>query len=232
MIIFRPHTKKLDHPLKFKLSEKRLIPAHSVKYLGVLLDEHLKWKKQVTQVKIKLNRAIGVLSKLRNKTNCNTLKMIYHSLFGSHLHYGAQNTKNQKQVEILQNRVVRKITFKKRFDQTDVLYKELNISKFRDILHLQNCLFMSQIEHNEKLAKTFPTLKHCGDNHSYNTRSAGKKLLDIPLLNTETFGTRSSKYNCITDWNNFRNLFPNISLEECTYVKVKCLLKRYNLEKN
>ena len=104
--------------------------------------------------------------------------------------------------------------------------------KYIDIVHLQNCLFMSQTEHNGKLAKTFLTLKHCGDNHSYNTRSAAKKLLDIPLLNTETHGTRSSKYNCIIDWNNFRNLFPNISLEECTYTKVNDLLKRHYLEKN
>ena len=69
---------------------KRLTPTHSVKYLGVLLDEHLQWTKQVTQVKVKLNWANGILSKLRNITNRNTLKMIYHSLFGSHLHYGVQ----------------------------------------------------------------------------------------------------------------------------------------------
>ena len=54
LIFFRLHTKKLDHPLKFKLNGKRLIPAHSVKYGGVLLEEHLKWTKQVAQVKIKL----------------------------------------------------------------------------------------------------------------------------------------------------------------------------------
>ena len=64
LIIFRPHTKKLDHSLKFELHGKRLTPAHSIKCLGVLLDEHLKLTKQVTQVKTKLNRAIGILSKL------------------------------------------------------------------------------------------------------------------------------------------------------------------------
>ena len=113
------------------------------------------------------------------------------------------NTENQKQFEILQNRAVGKITFKKCFDQIDPFYKELNILIFHDIVHLQNCLFMSQIENNRKLAKTFPTLKCCGDNHSYNTRSAAMKLLDIPLFNAETFCTQSSKYSCIIYWNNF-----------------------------
>ena len=47
--------------------------------------------------------------------------MIYHFLFGSHLHYGAQlreqiNTVNQKQIEMLKSRAVRKITFEKYFD--------------------------------------------------------------------------------------------------------------------
>lgn len=41
---------------------------------------------------------------------------------------------------------------------------------------------MSQIEHNEKLAKTFPNLKHCGDNHSFNTRSAAKLLDQLRSL--------------------------------------------------
>ena len=39
------------------------------KYLGVLLDEHLQWNDQIAQVKIKLNHAIGILSKIRHNAN-------------------------------------------------------------------------------------------------------------------------------------------------------------------
>ena len=131
--------------------------------------------KSTIQIKTKLNWAIDIPSKSQNITKCKTLKMTYHSLFGSYLHYGAQlwgqtNTEKQKQMEILQNRAVRKITFKKCFDSAGSLYKELNVLKFCDIVDLQNCLFMSQTAHNGKLVKTFPTLKQSGDNHSYNTR--------------------------------------------------------------
>ena len=58
-----------------------------VKYLGVLLDEHLNWNEQITQVKMKLNHAIGIISKLKYNANLSVLKIIYHSLFGSHLFY-------------------------------------------------------------------------------------------------------------------------------------------------
>ena len=137
---------------------KKLTLAHFVKYLRVLLDEHLKWAKQVTQVKIKLNREIGILSEIQNITNRNTLKMIYHFFFFFFFWFspslwtpvmGENEYRKTKKTEKLQNRSVRKILFKK--------------------------------------------------HHSYNTRSAAKKLLDIPLLNSETYRTRSSKYNCIID---------------------------------
>ena len=40
LVIFRPRKLKIDHSFKFKLDGKRLVPTHSVKYLGVLIDEH------------------------------------------------------------------------------------------------------------------------------------------------------------------------------------------------
>ena len=54
LIIFRPNNLKLRSLFKSKLQGKRLIPIQSVKYLGVLLDEHLQWTKQSAYVKIKL----------------------------------------------------------------------------------------------------------------------------------------------------------------------------------
>ena len=59
LIIFHRNTASRDHSLKLKLDGKRLSPSQSVKYLGVLLDEHLQWNDQITLIKIKLNHAIG-----------------------------------------------------------------------------------------------------------------------------------------------------------------------------
>ena len=65
LAIFRSRKLKIDSSFKFKLGGKRLVPTKSVKYLGVLLDEHLHWNKQISQVKMKLSHAIGIFSKLR-----------------------------------------------------------------------------------------------------------------------------------------------------------------------
>ena len=90
LIIFHRNTASIDHSLKLKLDGKRLSPSQSVKYFGVLLDEHLQWNDQIVHVKIKLNRAIGILSKIRHNANPIILKVVYHSLFGSNLLYRAQ----------------------------------------------------------------------------------------------------------------------------------------------
>ena len=111
LIIFHP---KLDYSVKFKLNSKILNPISTVKYFGILLDEHLLWTKQVNWEKSKLNQTNGIL---RYNMSLPILKIVYHSLFGSHLQYGAQlwgkgNCVNRNNIQKLQNRVLRKITFK------------------------------------------------------------------------------------------------------------------------
>ena len=110
---------------------------NTVKYLGILLD------------------GIGILSKLRHNTNLKTLKIVYHSFFVSYLQYGAQlwgqsNKESQNKIQEIQIRALRKVSIKKLHDPTAKLYKYLKLLKFCDIVHLQNCLFMNQIEQNEK----------------------------------------------------------------------------------
>ena len=64
-------------------------------------------------------------------------------------------------------RVIRKICFKKPNEAVSGDSKKFGILKFHDLIKLQNCIFICQLE---QLAKIFPTLKHCGDNHNYQTR--------------------------------------------------------------
>ena len=77
-----------DVPLKLKLIGKRLYPQKTVKYLGINIDENLHWKLQISDIAIKLGKAIGILSKLsQNFIDRTTLKSKYHALFEPHLYY-------------------------------------------------------------------------------------------------------------------------------------------------
>ena len=90
LVIFRSRKLNIDNSFKFKLDSKRLVPTKSAKYIGVVLDKQVHWNEHISQVKMKLDRAIGILSKLKYNANLSVLIIIYHSLFDSHLLYGFQ----------------------------------------------------------------------------------------------------------------------------------------------
>ena len=87
LVIFKHKNKKLEYPMKIKLSRKRLYPPKSVKCLGVKIDEKLNWKDQTYNTVTKLKRANALLYKIRNYVSVNTLKAIYFATFDSHINY-------------------------------------------------------------------------------------------------------------------------------------------------
>ena len=62
----------------------------NIKYLGVIIDSHLNWKKHILAVSKKISRCIGIMCKLRQFMNTHMLKNIYYSLLYSHLVYAIQ----------------------------------------------------------------------------------------------------------------------------------------------
>ena len=108
IVIFRSINKEINHKYKFKIDGKKLDFSTSVKYLGLQIDEYLNWKEHISKLRIKLSRAVGILSKLRHFLPLPSLVTIYHALFSSHLTYGCQTWgQGQKvllnKIQILQN---------------------------------------------------------------------------------------------------------------------------------
>ena len=50
-----------------------------IKYLGVFIDEHLKWDAQLQHINNKITKNIGILFKLRHYVPISTLKQLYYS---------------------------------------------------------------------------------------------------------------------------------------------------------
>ena len=77
VVLFKSSRKLTDVPLKLKLNGKRFYPTNSVKYLGINIDENLNWKQQISDTAINLNKANGILSKLRHFMDRKTLNSEY-----------------------------------------------------------------------------------------------------------------------------------------------------------
>ena len=59
-----------------------------IKYLGVFIDEHLKWDAQLQHINNKITKNIGILFKLRHYVPISTLKQLYYTLIYPYLMYG------------------------------------------------------------------------------------------------------------------------------------------------
>ena len=57
------------------------------KFLGVIVDEALTWKKHIATVRTKMSRYLGVMYKLRCQLPLKARLLIYHSFIQSHLNY-------------------------------------------------------------------------------------------------------------------------------------------------
>ena len=146
-VIFRAN-KKVYHNVTLILNRKAIEQKDHVKYLGVLMDEHLNWKKQIANVTKKISRGIGILAKLRCYLDPKVLRNIYYAIVYSHLSYGVEAwgsacTSDLENILILQKKAVRILTGNRYFQiygeeaaplpRSEPLFKTLEILKFEDI---------------------------------------------------------------------------------------------------
>ena len=88
-IIFRPPRTKLAQRITLSLNRIKIFESTKIKYLGVIMDSKLTWKHHIFELRKKLNKAVGMIYKLKN-IGCDQriLRSLYYSLFQSHLTYG------------------------------------------------------------------------------------------------------------------------------------------------
>ena len=113
-----------------------------VKYLGVHIDENLKWKTHIASVASILSRNIGIMGRARHFLSARELILLYNSLVLPYLNYcvaiwGANYPSNVKRLKLLQKRAMRIIDKKPYLYPTNSLFIKYNILKFEDIVKEQ-----------------------------------------------------------------------------------------------
>jgi len=101
-------TRSQNCNFEISMNGVRIQQSDSIKYLGVIIDNKLSWKPQISSLCRKLSQACGVVSKIRHFADINILRLIYFSLFHSHLQYciidwGRAYKIVMRPVQVLQN---------------------------------------------------------------------------------------------------------------------------------
>ena len=82
--------KEDDIPLrlpKLIISNYEIQREESIKFFGVLLDQHLTWKKHINHTENKIVKTIGILYKERPYLDKRALLCLYYSCIHSYLNY-------------------------------------------------------------------------------------------------------------------------------------------------
>ena len=131
IIIFRPKNKQITKHLNFRISGQKIFTCRNVKHLGVILEENLDWNLHLNVLNLKLNKAIGLLCKIRHYVPKFLLKALYFTIFHSHRIYACQicgqNINILNKIQALQDKAVQVIKFRANNYDVGELYKNNKI---------------------------------------------------------------------------------------------------------
>ena len=172
------------------------------------------------------------------------MKNVYHAIFYSHIVYGIQVwgsacDSHLKAIQILQNRVVRLLTYNDQFPiipgplpASTPLFCKLGFLKIKDLFILRVCIFIHTCLNNSLLINFEDWFKFSISVHNYETRlnyniesESGTNNLFVPSARTSNYGLKLMKVNGPKIW----NLIPVVIRTTMSLPCFKRLLKEYLL---
>ena len=214
VIFFRSKRHSLNYDkLSIKMNGFKLTPVDYIKYLGMYIDKHLDWNQHIQELSKKLNRANGILSKLRYNTTLEICLQVYHAVFYSYLIYGCNvwgftSEENLNAIQVLQNKCLRIITFAPYNSNVDQSFLDHKLLKVREVIKSHQ-LKVAYDFHDKSLPDDLMDLFRLSTNvHTTNQtlNSALNNLIHIPKIKTVSYGNHSIRYHCAKLWNQmFRN---------------------------
>ena len=163
--------------ISIKINNEIVQKVVNYRFLGLNIDQDLKWETHLNLVCKKLASALFAIRTVSLElNNRNTSLEVYHSLFESHIRYGlvfwGYTTLSRCNILfLLQKRAIRIICNANRLDHCRPLFKSLKILTFFDLLVYETVTFL----HNKQLAKR-------GNIHNYSTRL--RENLNLPQSQT------------------------------------------------
>ena len=86
-ILFNLTKDKKRINISLKILDEKIEQVEQIKFLGVILDENLTWKKHIQYLNRKIPKNIGIISKARTILNKKTLLTLYYTFIYPYLNY-------------------------------------------------------------------------------------------------------------------------------------------------
>lgn len=199
--------------LSIKIDGREIERSHSYKYLGVIIDDKLKWHNHIMYISKKISKLSGIFYKIRSVASTKVLILMYYALVYPHLQYsitswGSASKTALAPLQVIQNRILKCITYAKFKQAVSPIYKKTKILKLSDLHILELAKFMFKVKKHE-LPKQFNSyFVNVASIHSYNTRLNQNDNKFLRRVKT-TSGQKKLEFNGVKTWNNLPNFIKN-----------------------
>ena len=190
--------------LEIRLNAEVLSQCSSVLFLGVVIDECLKFDKHIDRTVSKLSKSIGILYKLRSRVPYETLKSVYHSFIETYLNYcsiifGNAYPSHLRSLVVAQKRCVRIIANENQYSHSDPIFSRLKLLKFAEIYKFKLGVYMFCNLHKFSLSSSV---------HEHSTRFSEGNFL-VPFQRLTLTRNQSVLCQAPSNWNTIPNLIKN-----------------------
>ena len=188
--------KKQNQKINLELNGTKVEEKEVAKYLGVLIDNKLSWKSHIEQVKTRLSRGNGMISKIRYYVNDQCLLNLYYAFIQSHINYNLLNWTATypsfiKPINLKVKAAVRLISFKNKYEHTNRLFITKEILPFDDLINYKKGNFLWKISNGfitSPLSNVFKINSY--NKHRFNLPNPSNTLDKYKIV-----------YTCVKYWN-------------------------------
>ena len=231
--IFSNNYRKLpDFLNSITINNTTIKRTSSTKYLGIILDEKLKWDDHIASLQKSLMKISNSLKIIKHYIPEKNKILLFNAYISSKIQYGIElygraNSSLLNKIQVRQNRSL-KILFNKDFlTPTNLLHNEIHVLKVNDQYKLNILKFVYKHQNNLLPEIFCNQFVHNNKIHYHDTRQSNNLHLHHHIT---TLGNKQIRYQGPNLWNKIPSEIKNTSSLKVFTKKVKqILLSSYNI---
>jgi len=204
--LFSPTREKpSSEDIKLLLNNAPINMSKCVKYLGVHIDEDLKWCDHIKYVYTSIMKYVGIFYKIRYKLPQSSLKNLYYATVHPLIQYGIELYANTNQtylydLSVLNNKILRILQFQPMTSNVTDLHNAYNTMSVENLHSYKILLLMYKYFHcRNELPQSFQNYFIVNSSiHTHDTRSQANAHLS---LYSTMYGVRCLNYHGSKLWN-------------------------------
>ena len=183
--------------LGLKVGGQEIRRVEGARFLGVWVDERLRWTEHIDKVLAKVGRLVGVLGRVRNAVGGSSIHKLYNALVLPHLQYclmvwgDFQEGRNKTQGEKLlryQKTIASMIEGSGNKNHSEPVFHKLGILKIDDMYRQQLRIHAWKFSRGKLPVSQSNMLCMVRDTHNYETRASGNRLLSYSTQDQRCIG--------------------------------------------